>query len=147
MKKNRTFHALLVTAVLIAFQASVPVSADGKIPNGVQIRAGELNIKAQFYADDTVRVVKWVSGGSPEKEQNLVVIKAMPDTLDVAVLEDDDSVRLSTGALNVAISKKTGSVRYSRPDGTVMLQEHGRASFTPVKYADDRALPSARTSN
>lgn len=137
--RKRTFPFLFVTATLIAFQASVPVAtAAGKIQNGVQIKAGDLNVNAQFYADNTVRIAKWVAGGSPEKEHSLVVIKALPDTLDVAVREDGDSVRLSTGALEVAISKKTGMVQYLRPDGTVLLRERGQAAFTPVKYGDDR---------
>lgn len=140
MKKNRTFHVLLITAVLIAIQASIPVAAADKIQNGVQIKAGELNVKAQFYADDMVRIVKWVSGGSPEKEQSLVVTKVLAGTLDVAVREDGGSVRLSTGALEVAVSKKTGNVQYLRPDGTVLLREHGRASLTPIKYGNDRGF-------
>lgn len=138
--KKPAFHSLLATTALIAFQVSIPVAAAEKIQNGIQIKAEGLNVKAQFYADDTVRIVKWVPGGSAEKEHSLVVTKAVPEKLDVEVREDEGSVQLSTGALKVDISKKTGSVRFSRPDGAVLLKEQGKASLMPVKYGDDQGF-------
>ena len=37
-----------------------------RIQNGVQLAAGDLNVKVQFYAEFIVRVVKWPAGGTSE---------------------------------------------------------------------------------
>ena len=54
-----------------------------RIRNGVQLTTGDLNVKVQFYAEGTVRVVKWPAGGTSEKTSLSVIQKDVPE-LDVA---------------------------------------------------------------
>jgi alpha-D-xyloside xylohydrolase len=124
----------LVTACVLPVQSqsnSAPSPQIQKIQNGVQLTLGDLNVKAQFYAEGTVRIVKWPAAGKADKLSLTVIQKELP-SLDVQVAESAAGVTLSDGLVKVMISKADGSIQYLDKDGKTILQEQGKAVFTPA---------------
>ncbi|HPR30556.1 MAG TPA: glycoside hydrolase family 31 protein [Prolixibacteraceae bacterium] len=106
------------------------------VQNGVVLTGEKINLRAQFYTDEIVRIVKWVPEGGPEKKSLSVIQNSLP-VLDVTVNETVDSVYLQSSGLALAICKKTGNIDYRNPDGTVLLKERDKALFEPVVYDGD----------
>jgi alpha-D-xyloside xylohydrolase len=109
-----------------------------QVQNGVQVALKNQNVKVQFFAENIVRIIKWMPQSTPEKK-SLVVTKAMPDQLTIERQEDNNFVKLTSGIFQVVISKRDGSIRYLKPDHTAILSESGKALFSPVVYLEDSA--------
>jgi alpha-D-xyloside xylohydrolase len=124
---------MLSMGVMSAFcqTNSAPSPQIQKIQNGVQLALGDLNVKAQFYAEGTVRIVKWPTAGKADKLSLTVIQKELP-SLDVQVAESAAGVTLSDGLVKVIISKSDGAIQYFDKDGKTILQEQGKAIFTPA---------------
>ncbi|MGO9000756.1 MAG: DUF4968 domain-containing protein, partial [Limisphaerales bacterium] len=103
---------------------SLPPSAAQRIPNGVQLNTAALNVKVQFYADDIVRVVKWLPGGTSEKS-SLVVIQTNLPALDINFQENAATIILASGKITVQLSKSDGAIQYLTGDNQVILKEQG----------------------
>ncbi len=106
------------------------------IQNGVQLQAGKLNVKVQFYAGDVVRVLKWGPGGTPAKA-SLVVIQTNPPDLNINVDEGADTVTLASGKLKLLLSKNDGAIQYLDANNQIILKEQGSADITPVNIAHE----------
>ncbi len=116
---------------------TVAWAAETPVPNGVLVKTPAGNVKAQFYAPNTVRIVKWLSRGSPAKRSLVVVEKELP-RLELERRESRSSVMLGSPSLAVSISKTDGSVTFLRPSGEVVLRESGAATLSPVTYSGDK---------
>jgi alpha-D-xyloside xylohydrolase len=117
----------------LLFQCSTKTTVQ-QIQNGARLATPKLNLQVQFYADNTVRVVKWLPDGTPEKASLVVIRDSLPE-LNVAVQENRNTMTLSTEKLTVSISKKDGKIEYLDAENRNILQEKGAAVFTPVDYA------------
>jgi alpha-D-xyloside xylohydrolase len=122
---------LLPSQANAAATKSAPKPAVKRIANGVQLTSGYLNVKVQFYSNDTVRVLKWTAGGTPNKNSLSVIQKDVP-ALKVRCEKNADSITLSSSSIKVQIAKNDGSVRFLATDGHIVLQE-GTASLAPSK--------------
>src|SRR6478672_7090547 len=135
------FCALIATlnlnVLLLPSQANAAAAKGSQKPavrrilNGVQLTSGNLNVKVQFYSNDTVRVLKWMTGGTPNKSSLSVIQKDVP-ALKVRFEKNADSITLTSPSTKVQIAKNDGSVRFLATDGHTLLQE-GSASLTPSK--------------
>jgi alpha-D-xyloside xylohydrolase len=114
-----------------------------RVQNGVQLVTAALNVKVQFYSDDIVRVMKWVTGGTSEKS-SLIVIQTNLPALDIRFQEDADIITLGSGKLTLKLSKSDGSIRYLTADNRPILQEQGEAIITPVQIAHENNAFSVR---
>ena len=114
-----------------------------QIQNGVQLATGSLNVRVQFYADGTVRVVKWPAGGTSAKVSLSVLQKDLP-ALDVPVKEDANKVILSSGKITVLVSKFDGSIQFLDSNGGTVLKEQGKAVFAPTGIARESSAFSVR---
>lgn len=110
---------------------SSPQDRAGKIPNGIEIKTAAMNIRAQFYADDTVRIVKWPLDGTPDKT-SLVVLQKDPLSLKLSLQETPEAVILNSPKLSVRVSRADGAVEYRTADGRVLLKEQGQAAIAPA---------------
>jgi alpha-D-xyloside xylohydrolase len=113
------------------------------IPNGIQIKTAGMNIQAQFYADDTVRIVKWQPDGTPDKESLVVLQKDLP-TLKLSLQETPEAVILSSPKLSVRVSRVDGAVEYGATDGRVLLKEQGKAVIVPIAIQHETSAFSIR---
>jgi alpha-D-xyloside xylohydrolase len=114
-----------------------------RIQNGVQLTTGDLNVKVQFYSEGTIRVVKWPAGGTSEKASLSVTQKDVPD-LSVRFEENAAAVTLSSGQVKLQLSKSDGAIRYLSSDNRTVLQEQGRAIFTPAQSEREKAAFSVQ---
>ena len=114
-----------------------------RIRNGVQLTTGDLNVKVQFYSEGTVRVVKWPAGGTSEKVSLSVIQKDVPE-LSVQFEESAAAVTLSSGQVKVRLSKTDGAIQYLANDKHPLLEEQGRAIFTPCQIEKEKAAFSVQ---
>jgi alpha-D-xyloside xylohydrolase len=138
MKIRKIFFCTLIL-FLIVFRIQASEAKVERIKNGVQIETDELNLKAQFYADDIVRIVKWLPGESEEK-LSLVVIKDNPADIKIDFKENIKEAVLSSEKIRLNISKETGKIEYLTSDNKRILKENGSASIIPVEYKHERAF-------
>jgi alpha-D-xyloside xylohydrolase len=104
--------------------------------NGIELKTNGLNVRAQFYAGNIVRIIKWVPQGTPEK-LSLSVVKAPPANITVSATDDDSTILLKSEQLIVKIAKRDGNVEYFRPDNTPIVSELTGPVFMPVVYSAD----------
>jgi alpha-D-xyloside xylohydrolase len=118
-------------------------SAETRVQNGVQLTAGDLNVRVQFYAEGTVRVVKWPAGGTFAKYSLSVIQKELPD-LSLRFDQSDTAVTLSSSQVKVQVSKSDGAIRYLASDDRTILEEQGGATFTPAQDPHEKAAFSVQ---
>jgi len=143
MKIGKVFLFTLMLVLIIfscsTYNKTVYNTTLEQIQNGVQIETEELNLKAQFYADDIVRVVKWLPGASAEK-LSLVVIQDTLPAVEIKFKENSKEVILSSSKITLNISKKDGKIEYLNSQDESILKENGKASITPVEYEHENAF-------
>ena len=150
MKTRSPFSASPAAAACLVLCASVfPGAGAGARPavqrvrNGVQLAAGGVNERVQFYADRTVRVVKWPAGGKPDKASLVVIQKDVPE-LNVRIEETAGEISLSLGPLGLRVSKSDGAIRYLDGGNRAVFEERGAAVFTPCGIEAEKAAFSVR---
>src|SRR5689334_3257674 len=103
-----------------------------RIPNGVQMNSGSLNVKVQFYAETTVRVVKWRTGGTSEKSSLVVIETNVPD-LNIGFQEDHGTITLASPWVTLRLSKGDGVIQFLTADNRNLLKEQSAPVITPVR--------------
>jgi alpha-D-xyloside xylohydrolase len=107
------------------------------IQNGVQLKTAQMNVKVQFYADDTVRVIKWLANGTSDKNSLVVIQKDLPK-LEIKVQENPASFLLSSANITVQVSKIDGVISYLTDDNQVILKEQGKAVISPIDIPHEK---------
>ena len=129
---------LLVTLVsFLAFQCTTQKPAIQHVQNGIRLETAKLNVQVQFYADNAVRVLKWPSGGTPEKLSLSVMPQSLSD-LNPEMEENGQSVTLSSSKMSVQMSRKDGKIQFFDAGMKSVLKEKEKAVFTPVDYAFEK---------
>jgi len=124
---------------LLAWQCSPPHGKLTPIKNGVQYQTAEMNIKVQFYADNSVRVVKLKPESALDTASLVVIQKTLPN-LKIEVKEDESLITLTSATLNVIITKRDGHVEYLSKENKPILSEMGKADFTPFVTKNENAF-------
>jgi alpha-D-xyloside xylohydrolase len=127
---------LCLSLGLVSCQTRCPFAparpAVERLQNGVQLTAGRQNVRVQFYAEDRVRVLKWVAGGTAQKASLVVIQTNLPD-LNLRFEENPDSVTLASDAIVVQLSKSDGAIQYLNASNQIILKEQGGAIIAPVR--------------
>jgi alpha-D-xyloside xylohydrolase len=142
MNKNlllpaRWWCALGLSLLLTSCQTK-PVAAGQRLPelqriqNGFLLNTGDLNVKVQFYADDTVRVLKWRTEGTSQKA-SLVVIQTNVPNLNIRFEEDARTVMLSSEKITLRLARRDGAIQYLTSSSQNLLQEQGAPVITPIQ--------------
>jgi alpha-D-xyloside xylohydrolase len=149
LRATTWFSVICLGFVLVSCQPKSPASKAPpvnqplpvqRIQNGVQLNYGKLNVKVQFYADDIVRVVKWLPGGTSGKA-SLVVIQTNVPNLKIDFQENAETIILGSGKITLQLSKSDGTIQYLTGDNQIILKEQGEAIITPVKIEhEDKAF-------
>lgn len=134
--RKQVFVCLLLSLSAVSYRCSTNESEVKQIKNGVELKTHELNLRAQFYADNIVRITKWSSSGTPEK-LSLSVVKDTITVLNIAVAESSNVISLHSSKLSLKISKAGGNVEFLTTDKNTILKEKGKAILTPVVYDSD----------
>jgi len=115
-----------------AAKAKTSIAQTRRIQNGVLLNTGNLHVKVQFYADDTVRILKWRTGGTSEKTSLVVIETNVPD-LNIRFQEDAGIVTLSSKNVTLRLSKHNGAIQFLTADNRNLLKEQGAPIITPVR--------------
>jgi alpha-D-xyloside xylohydrolase len=127
--------ALCLNVLLVSCRTHPAAPTDAqvqRVPNGVLLNTGNLHVKVQFYADDTVRVLKWRTGGTPEKASLVVIQTNLPD-LNIRMQVDAGMVTLSSASVTLNLSKSNGAIQFLTAADRNLLKERGAPGITPVR--------------
>lgn len=125
MKKQIGCLVTILITLMFWRCASEPVILQN-LQNGVHLETKSLNIKVQFYADNMVRVVKWLPQSNSEKKSLVVVQTELPE-IKLDIHENQQHIQLCSEKLCVTIVKKDGEVNYLDLNKRVILKEEGKA--------------------
>ena len=141
MKLSRTLSAIGASAAVLV--ATVMFSCAGepyeRTDNGLTVRLNGKSdfpgqaVRLQVVNDRIIRVTAVASGEFPESA-SLMALPLPSGKPDFTIEKGDGLITLSTSSLSAEVSLKTGEVRFTDRDGTLILaeQEGGGRSFTPV---------------
>lgn len=135
MNKCRVIMLLLST-LINGLPCHIALAQGKPAVNGIELTAEGTNVRAQFYAENIVRITKWAPGGKPEK-LSLSVVLPPPANLKTTAVQDDSTVWLKSARLTVKISKRDGNVEYLTADNTTMLKELPKPELTPITHSGD----------
>jgi alpha-D-xyloside xylohydrolase len=133
---SQIFACLLLSISFTVIPFSATRAELKMIRNGIEFNTAVLSLRAQFYADNIVRILKWVPKGTPEK-MSLSVIKDTVLDLGIKIEQSNDVVLLKSASLSLKVSVVDGNVEYLTADNRTILKEKGKPSFTPVVYDSD----------
>ncbi len=133
---KRIAISALVSTLFSLLTCSTGNAQVTNVRNGVELTAGSVHVKAQFYAPGTVRITKWVNGGTWEKLSLSVIQDSVPE-LGIVVDQRADTILLKSSALLVRISKLDGNIEFFSMDNDPILKEKGKPFFSPVVYYSD----------
>src|SRR4030043_190452 len=140
--KWRSIFLFSLVPLLLVFQYSSGQSrfvGIQRIRNGAQLKTGTVNVRVQFYSDTTVRVVKWLPGGTDEKKSLVVIQSDLPD-MNLGFQESSESFNLSSGKVTVQASKSNGEIQYLTHENKIILKEQGQAMIWPVKMEHEKSF-------
>jgi alpha-D-xyloside xylohydrolase len=131
--------ALAGAIALLASPASAKHSPSNiqRIENGIVLKTPAANVKVQFYAPGTVRIMKWPDAGTDKKLSLSVVQKTLPK-ISVRMTQSAGTVTLDSGKLKLEVSTGDGTIRYFGADGKRILEEQGPAVFTPSNLEQEK---------
>ena len=135
MKKPKPLLRILLLLILFAGCNSGKTTVK-QIQNGVEIHSIKLNVKAQFYTDNIVRITKWSPDGTADKKSLSVILQTVP-VLEISSDETKNDITLASSSLKIKINKKTGNIEYRNISGDNILKETGKTMISPVVYAGD----------
>ena len=92
-----------------------------KLQTGIQLRVGDVVKNVLFYGPDIVRVN--ASLGQPYTTQPSLVVVLTPPAVPLKLKDSTANLEISTASLRVVADKKTGSLTFLRPDGSVITRE------------------------
>jgi alpha-D-xyloside xylohydrolase len=106
------------------------------VKNGIEVKSDKINLRVQFYTDNTVRVLKWAAQGTADKNSLAVIKEEIPE-LQISTVEDEQKVILQSEKLKVYVFKKDFRVEYKSVQDLDVLKEFEKPEFTPVVYDSD----------
>ena len=135
MKKLR-FICTPVLAIILCGQSPISHAQVKAIRNGMTLDASSRHLKVQFYANNIVRITKWITGGTPDKVSLSVIKDSVPD-LGITVTQSSDATLLRSAGLAVRVTTSDANVEYLTPGNDTILKEKGEPVFKPVVYVGD----------
>ena len=132
-------YAFILILALMSYQCSSNKIKIINFQNGVRLESNDFIEKVTFYNNNTVRITKWIPGTLPDSTSLVVIEKGSPE-LKIQVNETENMVSLGSENIKIILSKKDGAVEYFAKNGSGILKEIGKPSFTPVNYKFEKAF-------
>jgi len=124
---QKTFSWLLLVMLPVSSFAwdSVGAVTDVQaLPNGVELRAGQIAVRVTAVSDSVIRVRYAKDGTFPDKVSFAVVPDPGFVASRVQITNTEKTVFLSTGRFNARIEKATMRIVFEETSGKVILQDH-----------------------
>ncbi len=136
--KNVILNLILVPVSAVFLWNCSGSSTEVKtIDNGVEIFTEELNMRVQFYNENTVRILKWLPEGTSQKKSLSVIVDNL-SAISINVNLEGRTVSLISESLQVIIDKKSADISFYSSEGNEIVKESG-SEFAPVIYSNDSA--------
>ena len=117
-----------VKRALIA--AFLPLVLTHAFAQDYSITVGNTTTEITFYSPEIVRVTKYQKSDILGKSDPKVVVTMNPQTVNPTKREGTTTDTLKTERVMVTCNKQTGILGFFRPDGTTLIKERARATFT-----------------
>ena len=83
-----------------------------------------------FYSPEIIRVTKYQASDALGKSDPKFVVTMTPQAVNPTIVEGEKVDTLTTEKVMVTYSRQTGLLSFFRPDGTTLIKERSRATFT-----------------
>ena len=113
-----TFFILLISVLL-------PINAQDYTRT-----VGSIVTEITFYSPEIVRVTKYQKSDALGKSDPKVVVTMKPQVVNLTILEGSTTDTLLTDKVTVVCAKTSGLLSFYRPDGTVLIKERAKPTFT-----------------
>jgi alpha-D-xyloside xylohydrolase len=123
---------------LCLVQTSFSAITVHRISHGIQIELADQHVKAQFYADNIVRITKRFSNAAPDSPSLVVIQKTLPD-IQLQIQENDTAISVGSETLHLIISKTDGAIEFQSLDYKTILKENEKATITPTSVKNEHA--------
>ena len=94
------------------------------------LTAGGVVTEITFYSPEIVRVMKYQASDALGKTDPKVVVTMKPQSVSLTKHEGSSTDTLQTERVTVVCNRQTGILSFYRPDGTVLIKERTKATFT-----------------
>ena len=127
-KKLVSFHTVSIILVLAAASVRSDAQTVEKTANGAIVRAATGVTRIEVCSEGVIHVL---AGTAPVQAKAVVptIVRPCADTA-FTTASDDSHLYLRTGKLKIDISKVSGTVRFSQPEGETILAEEPRKERT-----------------
>ena len=116
---KKTFLAALMTSMLI-----------GAYAQDYTMNVGSVVTEISFYSPEIVRVTKYQKADALGKTDPKVVVTMTPQTVNPKTLSGSNVDTLLTEKVMVVCNRQSGLLNFFRPDGTVLIRERSKPTFT-----------------
>lgn len=124
---------LIITIVIVS--GKIYAQSYQKTDSGLKFSADNMNVELKLYGENTVRIIKYPSGKSFEKNSLSVIKKEEKSKFSVS--ESKNIISLKTDDLNIFIDSKNGTITYKSVSGKELLKEVG-SDFQPFNDAGNQ---------
>lgn len=146
-RSARAYFWLLVVAATTGAHADWhslgAVNSVQKLPNGVELAAGESQVRVVALSPTVVRLRFAFHGSIREEDSAAILPTAFPAPPAVEARDSNEAVSFNTGAIQVRIEKSPLRVLFLDPDGQIVLQGHPDypAAFNGPMFRVWKAMP------
>ncbi len=95
-----------------------------------QFTLSKVTTEVSFYSEDIVRVTKYQTEDKLAKTDPKLVVTMTPQKVATTILEGDKTDTIKGGNVMVVCNKATGVLSFFRADGTALVRERIKATFT-----------------
>ena len=132
------FNKIKIKAIIIAvviISGNINAQSYQKTDSGLKFSNDNMNVELKLYGENTVRIIKYPSGKSFEKNSLSVIKKEEKSKFSVS--ENKNILSLKTDDLNILIDAKNGTITYKSASGKELLKEVG-SDFQPFNDAGNQ---------
>ena len=112
---------------LLALLASVLIPAHAQ---DYTLTVGGITTEITFYSPDIVRVMKYQASDALGKTDPKVVVTMTPQAVNPTIIKGTRVDTLLTDKVMVTCTRASGVLNFFRPDGTTLIKERAKATFT-----------------
>ena len=124
---NLTETDMMKKIVLVALMASFLTQANAQ---DYTMTVGNVVTEISFYSPEIVRVMKYQKADALGKSDPKVVVTMTPQVVNPTKKEGSPTDTLLTDRVMVTCNKTNGLINFYRPDGTILIRERSKATFT-----------------
>jgi len=145
MRLIRPLSALCVlffaSVALWAQQSAAPASAVSSLPNGIEVRAGNLHEQVTALRNDVLRVRIWRGENPPEDASWAVLDEARHASVAVTTTGDTGKAGFHTSVLSVAVDPATLELTVRDSNNNIVSQDARPVRFDGNEFRIYKAMP------